>query len=481
VADSVPNYLYSWASVTIYIRKTDLEEKEILGYKDKTKENYAIKRLERDTFPFVSQVAVQQTVNVVDSITINLDMPFQEGKDLFDGFYGGILRGGNLVKVQFGDLSGLVSREYVGTLQEGGVGLSLSPEGLSGTLTAVGVMVQGTRAVSTEADDNEMRLQDRIKLASKRCGYKLEPRISETANNILERFNPPPGVEGAEGKFKTSGTISPLSLIQRICIFCGLVFRPMSAESDDGMYVSILAYEEMPLGRFTFVMRGTPWAPSEDDTPAPWPIISFSPTVPETVFYTGINPRNALRVHSDVSESGEPEVSASGEKEVPVPKTLPNAPTSDAGKEESAGPNDAPTKTVEEVPKPADISYGNAPAVGDIARLPRFAALYSSAVTKDLMKRHQMRFMSGMDATLTTTGCLGIQAGEIVQIANCGQFLDGGWKVMGFTHTWNEGQIETQMQLVSYTGLGASGVLDPLRTSGKGTNQQTNDPGVAEQ
>jgi hypothetical protein len=92
--------------------------------------------------PWVTSVSLSWTGNnVLEGITINVDIPYEAALKYME-VNSSPFRPGNVLKARIGYATGGWTEWSYGTLSQGGYGLSMSPDGLSGTLNVVSSSVK---------------------------------------------------------------------------------------------------------------------------------------------------------------------------------------------------------------------------------------------------------------------------------------------------------------------------------------------------
>lgn len=411
------------------------------------------------TFPFLTGASVTMNLGMVTEVSVNLDLPFDTGiKFLNNEIAEGVLFAGTFLKIRmgYGDptdaTNSIVSPTFIGFMSKGGVGIVLSPNGVSGTITATGIGPQAARSMPsaspTMLQEFEKRLQ-LIGLGSDRIrnGENLSPINPRTGLPVLVTLD----VTKEARKSFDELMLRPLSdfdfgalsidhktFIDRVLEKGSLVggWAHYADVSIFGVFPEVLGVSTL-MSKYVFVMRGG-FDYNAQGLITTYPIISFSVSQSAVLFYAGADPSEISAIMSDVDRSGNVQKAAatSADSEaVPTIKNEGNVPN----------PTDTQAQSVETnralVPKEYGVQV-------EVAK-PETPNLAESLIND--VRAQMTRFVPGIEATLVTFGIPDITAGSYVRVEGVGVMHTGIYSVQGVTHTWSGADIETSLTLRATT------------------------------
>ena len=381
-------------------------------------------------YPFLTNVSVVQKFNLVESITFEIDMPFYEGRELLNS---NAFTNGNIVKVVMG-YGETRTNVFTGLIHEGGSGLSIEANGVSGSIDAI--------AHSTEVD--------KVKTFPKKQGlsnydYLLE--IVGTANVKLI-VEPPSLVNeiNTHEAFEINGSKSPVDAIREFCSRYGYVYSQSVAYQDGqksvdssptGLEIKLIKADGVsrPDGQeklYLFIMRGAPFGTEELRAQFEvYPIMAFSPEETGPLF----GRQTKTNVMAEGVQIGE--VDKEG-KAMEVSVDLSQSSAVNGGQKDLKNNNSE--RAVD------GLSVGSASGGARIqSPTPEGSEASVRARALALNENSAIEY----SASLTTVGIPNLSIYEKCAVVGLGKIYDGVFSISGFTHTWNGGSIETQISLFS--------------------------------
>ena len=400
-----------------------------------------------ETFPYLTSVKVTKNLGMVTEIGLDLDLPFDTGLKLLNGQIAqGCLLVGSFVRVRmgYGDpanaTNGVVSQEFIGFLSKGGMGLSLSPNGVSGTITAVGVNPAAVRTAAPAENTLLKEFERRIEYAGY-GGYQ----VSQTARAIFDDLmaTERDGGLSAIAVSWLSRAMDHLSWINLMLEDAGLVGTVLHSAADGKSTLIItLITDASKLTQFVFVMRGG-FDYDDQGRLTTYPIVNFSPEQQAVLFAGGADPAELSMMMGTIDRDGNLQVVIKEAKDNEVAPTV-------TGENLTPNPEDSQQNGV--VTDRALAKDGDQTVeVGAIVtspppETPNMAAAMEKGLVNELGK-----FVPGISATLTTFGIPHIDTGIFVLVEGVGAMFTGIYMVLGMTHSWIGNDIETSLTLRAHT------------------------------
>lgn len=398
-----------------------------LTYGDKSGSGESVKNLGPGTeFPFVTGVTVVRLFERTGQITLNIDAPFQEGREILNG---PLLYTGNTLEVtmRYPDDDRAILVAY-GVILKGGIGLTLSPNGISGTITAEGTAqlakvikpMVPTKTTSTfewltsialEAGYVELNASERVVKLINETGYSNNEK--KPVFELFEDFCSANYLTWIEGAGDQSITILDDEEIDKDKIKRVFVMR--NSFIDTGY-----------LDQYGFLQGAT--LPN----PRVYPIISFSPEL-SAGFFTS---REGVKViRTGIKADGTREVSEKDE--------------SDVGSKRTSKSNDGPAGA-------EDVKAGNNKTVSQLREGEAAEVIPLAHPEADDRRGEDERHKRAVEvrtqaynASLTSFGIPDVAPSERVAVVGLGDLLDGIFMVKEVTQTWSAGKIETTMSIYS--------------------------------
>lgn len=418
-------------------------------------------KFEAPTYPFVSGITVAVERELITTFQVSFDAPYEEGIKLVE-MNPGPFAVGNMVKARIGysDMN-LFTPWYKGMLQQGGDGITVSPDGIGGSVSA---QVLGDQAFYSELGDkpydpNTAEPIEKLKWCCLMLGLKLELLPGGT----VAFMDISPFWGGTTMKQKPWSTMCGKTWWEILKILCEKAtcsYWIGEKDGEDVIYVdsndAISKGESMKAmsadGVRNYVMRG-----KFDPAANQWPIISFGPD-PALASWVGstISPaRHGTTTAGIDMATGKPV-----KVEVPALESAeaiygPAKPTGKPKNKKVDGKElnrelDAGAETTEHVSAPmAPGKEGEDGAKKDGANK---VGLGNPALI----------------ATIETIGCPKEQPFSLVNVFGCSARFNGPYEVMGVTHTFAAGSFDTSVKVLRHGAMFLS--QDTPESAGKGGN-----------
>jgi hypothetical protein len=390
-------------------------------------------------------------LGMVTEVAIDLDLPFDTGlKFLNNEIAEGVLFAGTFLKIRmgYGDptdaTNSIVSQTFYGFMSKGGVGLNLSPNGLSGTITATGIGPQAARSIPTSSPTALQEFEKRLGLMGlerfpdwvRFDGTKntdpipLKYEVSPSAKSQFDRLMARPMSDFDFGAV----SIDHKTFIDRLLKQGGLTYGLPGAKLFIGFETSQVSNL---MSKYVFVMRGG-FDYNSQGLITTYPIISFSVSQSAVLFYAGADPSEISAIMSDVDREGNVQNSSATSKDAEAAPTIKN-------EGNVQNPTDTQRKGVQTNRALAPKEHGVQ------AEVTKPEAPNLAVKMIDDVRAQMTRFVPGIEATLVTFGIPDIEAGSYVRVEGVGALYTGIYSVNGITHTWNGADIETSLTLRATT------------------------------
>jgi len=395
------------------------------------------------TFPFLTGASVTMNLGMVTEVSVNLDLPFDTGiKFLNNEIAEGVLFAGTFLKIRmgYGDptdaTNSVVSPTFIGFMSKGGVGLNLSPNGLSGTITATGIGPQAARSMPSASPTALQEFEKRLQLmgaaregaVGENLGLSYE--VSPSAKAQFDALMARPLSDFDFGAV----SIDHKTFIDRLLLKGGLTYGMPGSKL---FIVFETSQVSDIISQYVFVMRGG-FDYNSQGLITTYPIISFSVSQSAVLFYAGADPSEISAIMSDVDRDGKVQKAAATSKESAAAPTIKN-------EANVQNPTDEQKKGVETNRTLAPKEHG---VQSEVTR-PETPNLAVSLIND--VRAQMTRFVPGIEATLVTFGIPSIAAGTYVRVEGVGSIYTGVYSVQGVTHSWSGADIETTLTLRSYT------------------------------
>lgn len=411
------------------------------------------------TFPFITQVQVTKNLGLVSDITITFDAPFTEGLRILNNEIAkGMLLAGTIIRVKMGygdtSLGSSSSRhteDFVGYLNKGGVGLQLEPTGLSGAIKAVGIAPQAARSLTTKSKTVFDEFTLRVLLAGFNLGYEVDPPAQEQFDALMKR-------DLKDLYSSNVGAVRHMDFIESVLYEADLCWEPQSFVSDNGYMNRGFKIQKVTSANlitpFIFVMRGG-FDYDSQGNPTSYPIISFAPDSNAGVYYAGITPDEVSLLSADVDKEGNIVAATIDQSTADtVARTSKTTPVTPNAKDSVRDGNAADRSLQKSGEKSTEFGSQQISGPAEVPNL--IASMY------ERLRGGATRFVPGLSATLVTFGIPHIKTNTFVIVRNVGNFYEGVYRIMGFTHAWSGTDIETTLTLRAYTPENNLPIVEPI-------------------
>lgn len=374
-------------------------------------------------FPFVSGVTITRATvdDTYGTATISIDAPFVEGQKMLNST---LFANGNAVEVLLGYPDGQVSPVWFGFLHDGGNGLEITPQGLSGSVTA---------NIVSEA------MQDNFLLRGESVAQAFVAAYESVGRKIV--FGPAMKAKlEALGEEKLTGYSSIVKLQQEMTDRFGI-----QASIENKRDEQTISEAEDKAARMSktvvrsFIMRGQF---NEDE--GVYPIFSYGPEKNEMRFAFGLTPPGKRGVYTaGVGKDGKCAMAKA------VPATESDLPSGvDAGSTDDPGEKSAPSG---EAATENRLSFRK-PVEGKVVPTwfpDGFSADkslgYTQTTINELLKVEGDS--AGYDASVVTVGIPELELFEMCYVGGIGSLFNGNYQILGFTHTMTATSFQTTLQV----------------------------------
>lgn len=380
-------------------------------------------------FPFITGVTVQRVFQRTGQVTLSIDAPFHEGREMLNSplFYTG-----NTIDItlRYPDDPRSVLR-FTAVVLKGGIGLTLSPNGIQGSITAEGCtqVARVVRAVPMAETETPYDWLTKIVTES---GYSA----LNASDQLIESIN-------------QSGFVSPSSdylfdIFERFCAISRITWL----EDPETREITIFDDKDIDTEKVqrVFVMRDsfidTAYLNKYEflngnitSNPRVYPIVSYSPEISAGFFTHG----EAVKVtRTGIRHDGTRDVASIDENSADVKQTTKSA-------DPAAGSQDIKAGSIKTVKA---FEEGEA---GEVIPLSHPESLDASA-DAEVHRRAVQSKLAAYNANLTTFGIPDITPGERIAVVGLGDLLDGIFIVKEVNHTWSAGKIETSIGIYGRNG-----------------------------
>jgi len=380
-------------------------------------------------YPFVTGVTVSFELTWdVSTISFSIDAPFEEGLRMLNS---NIFTAYNQVEVRIGYPNGPKSPPFYGFLQNGGVGLELTPNGLTGTITCT----SGTSADQYERRHNSPSLEKAFRDAVITSGRYKDVKFEDGSQKAFDDFS----------NYRVTGSMPNLEVME----MAHRMTNTYSLQSETNPDILKVWYRPdqksgKPFRRF--VMRGQ----FSEGPPPTYPIMSFQPSIGAAQF--AFSPAGASGMEA-------PRILDSGEIETIEAK--PEDSNEQAGQDEVAieAATDKKIEAGEGGPRrQADkVLDAATEAVRTVVFPGSGAAEWAEPLLKNLQV-HMARTL-GWSATLTTVGIPDVRGEEVLEVLGMGTLFNGVYTIDKVTHSCANGDFQTALTVhsgLSKTNAGAN-------------------------
>lgn len=378
-------------------------------------------------FPFVTGATVVCDMNVATSITVDFDAPFAEGKKILDSEY--VINGekpnlfalGNILGVRMGYIGmgpEMITPWYYGLMSQGGDGLELNPDGLSGSISCVAASNRVMYPLGDDVSIDGTPLQILLQLI-KLLDCDADIKVDAAVQLIKAEHDKGPQLPPA----------NVWDSIRYICFQYGLWFWYGIKETGGKSVptISVFSAADLTTGAPSraYVMRGK-FDPNKNQ----WPIFNFGPTS-NVATWDGAMPRmdgTGVRLMSLDEKTGQPKIDTVKAEDVT---------------EQVVGPIPGPPadEGVDGLQTNKALAPGDAPALFTRPLSPK------DVFSKMFLNARCIMGAPALDATISTLGVPMEFPGGIIKVLNCGRRFDGPYWVKKVTHTFAPGDFTSTLEI----------------------------------
>lgn len=374
-------------------------------------------------FPFISGVTivVQGEDSQLSTITLGIDAPFTEGKKILNSRTFAV---GNAVEVLIGYPGGPVSKPFYGWLHDGGVGLELTAEGLTGNVRVNAISRTGFFS-TVFPGDNPLIAYEKAVVA---CGFKLQ--ISDKAKEQIGKLSGRLIV----GIFKNQELLDLVNFEAHLkCT------REARTKAKPLMVVQHGTEVYSKTIERRFVMRGQ----FNQETNS-YPLISYGPELQASQF--SFPAPEARETHT---------ANLGADGKMMMVKQMVSDSSVQAGKEETQGgnPKDASTpapgeggdQEVQSDRKPAKKEFGSWWPIG--------GGDQPAELVKTQLRnmQDQAGHGSAWNASIVSLGIPDIQPWQLCKLEGIGSLFDGTYLIKNVTHNLSVGNYQTTLTVTCRT------------------------------
>jgi hypothetical protein len=389
-------------------------------------------------YPYLTGVTVTINRDLVSALQITVDAPFEEGIKMLSEDAGGSspFNTNNLIKVRigYGEMN-LWTPWYYGQLNAGGDGLTIGPEGVSGTVSAQmrnwqsGYVLENESSSAATAKELLQQIADSIGMT-----LKIEPMalaILDDAATLMKGQT----IEALFGKTTLEG-------LQAICRANGLYCTASYKYDGAPDTLRIASNVDVSKGgtmagkpRNKYVMRGL-FQPNDHQ----YPILSWGPD-PGMASWFGTTARGGnagVGVRSVNKYTGNPVELDANPYDNPSPLAVGKTPHKNKAQNRS------------HKGKKLDVETKPGQATPELYSVPT-SAKDDGQAKEDMKQQGTAKQTAGMQAQQATLKSLGVpdqDVLELIDVYGLSPRYDGPYEVMEVTHTFAPGSYEMDMKLL---------------------------------
>lgn len=391
--------------------------------------------------PFLTSVSMSFGGRMVlGTFSIGIDVPYEYALDMLDATKTPFKKG-NLVKARMGYSSGEWTQWANGIMQNGGKGLSMSPEGLSGTieLTVDPVKVVSytvPKNIFVEAGFDPVKM---LTLLGRVMGSDVEVSTQAQANMNAWKLTQPKGISYRETR-EFYGGLDGLGIwdaISRICTENDCNFYTVMRSNKK--YLVFFTEKELMNGYFNddglmnkYVLRGI-LDPARDQ----YPCYNFTPKDDLTTWVAGdagpaASGVNAFGINADSGEDVDATILPEDQEE---PQD---------GKIANTSPQDVKTSD----PETGEIVGDTVKDDGSQGTFMSGPVLPGGAeVFENQARGFQRQGNPGLHMSINTIGHPREQVGSLVQLWGAGVLFNGTYAIDTLEHMWTPGNWDMTLNV----------------------------------
>jgi len=387
-------------------------------------------------FPFLTLLTMTFDANMTSSvISIGVDIPYEYAIDMLDTQTTAFGHN-NQVKARLGYATGGWTDWVYGTMSGGGKGLSMSPDGLSGTFEADVVPIKAAGYVVPKdiVFESGGDLEKFLTLTCKSMGYEavfssdVEGKIEEVSGEVIK-------AQSTEDDSDAIGGIADKNSWDAMKYICNeyLDCKYMTTIKGAKEYIVFYSDREKMVGVLSdyngsasddvnrYVIRGV-LDPSRNQ----YPCISFTPTDDAGTWIAGTSAGsgvNAAGIDTETGEDVSVDVAPEDQEEAIV------------GKIESTSPQDI--RTTDNTGSHVADMFKNDERLGANMSAPILPG--GSRIFENQARRFQRQGNPGLKMDITTIGVPEERTGNICELFGAGRLYNDQYYIDRITHSWAPG------------------------------------------
>lgn len=388
-------------------------------------------------FPFLTGVSIVRALaeeGDVNTVTISIEAPFEAGREMLNStmFYTQ-----NTVVVKIGYIDGPILDDIYGFIKDGGVGLELTPDGISGSITATPLSKSAFYKDTGLKDKSDGKsFEDNIRLRAEMMGYQIN--FDGVSGDAFEKASKIARIRSLRSDGVPYGN---LEAVQEMARSLNLSFEitmgqelvggvPSSNQVPELRFFDAVALSEEPARR-NFVMRG-----QFDQETSTYPIISYSPELSPGLFAMGGDGSAGNVKGAKIADDGTCRV----EEALPVQSEVSGSRTTEKGTEGE------PQDLEAEGPFSVKVLVDAALSVTGMGGFRMLTPEADSESDKNELRTYQdIRWAEehAYPVNITLPGIPDLRAGETVKVTGLGALFDHNHFVLEVTHNLTAGSFET--------------------------------------
>lgn len=374
--------------------------------------------------PFVTGISVTLGHNIISSINVTFDIPYEKGIELLDS---NIFAHKNPIAVRLGFIDpDMITPWYYGVLYQGGVGLEISPNGLTGTISARNAPEQTVYQPSGDEKTDDKTALNIFNWIGEYLGYEVD--IKENAAEILNIV-----YEGGKSPV-IYGNKTYWDILRNLADLYGVRYWIGSKDTGGQSVQTLFVESELDMtsekAKRKYIMRG-----KFDPISNQWPIFTISPSS-NAAIWDGLPPDNAAKgakaSYVDDRRGG-----------VIIHEILQkdlNLYTSGVISEDDA-------EDVEVEKFKVDASQTDRSAKGISVSLPAEGGEKGEVDVKEQLSAICQDGSAGLKMSMNTIGTPKEVPGNLILINGCSKRYDGLYFVEKVTHTFANGDFSSTLDI----------------------------------
>lgn len=370
--------------------------------------------------PFVTGISVTLGHNIISSINVTFDIPYEKGIELLDS---NIFAHKNPIAVRLGFIDpDMITPWYYGVLYQGGIGLEISPNGLTGTISARNAPEQTSYEPTGDEKTEDKTALDVIERIGEYLGYDVDVK-----DNAAERLN----IVYEEGRSPVvHGNKTNWDILRNLTDLYGVRYW-IGSKDAGGQAVQTLFVEselDMTSGKANrkYIMRG-----KFDPVSLQWPIFTISPSS-NAAIWDGLPPDNTAKgaKASYVDDRRGEVVTVEVEQK-------------DLNVHTSGVISESESEDVEVEGFKVDASQTDRAAKGGTISLPAEGGEKGEVDIREQLTSICQSGSAGLRISINTIGTPMEVPGNLILVNGCSKRYDGLYMIEKITHTFANGDFSS--------------------------------------